>query len=318
MSEIFFNELGLRKPDHNLAIGSGSHGAQTGAMLVKLEQCIEIENPDYVLVYGDTNSTLAAALSAVKLEVPVAHVEAGLRSFNRKMPEEINRVVTDHLSSLLFAPTELAVTNLLLEGRPIKAIANVGDVMHDVALLFGEHAKLHSNVLEKNDLRENEFVLATFHRAENTNSNERMAWIVAELKSLSKQHRIIIPLHPRTRKLLEQQKLYSELCSAQNLTLISPVGYLDMIRLEQAALVVVTDSGGVQKEAFFHKTPCITLRDETEWKELIASGWNQLCPPRGEYSLVELVNSGVLGQDVVPLYGNGTAGKQIVDILLTQ
>jgi len=208
MSDVFFRELGLRKPDYKLEVGSGTHGKQTGLMLEKIEECILSEKPDCVLVYGDTNSTLAAALAASKLHIPVAHVEAGLRSFNREMPEEVNRVLTDHISDYLFAPTELAVKNLLNEGRPKSSITNVGDVMQDVALVFGERARLHSTVLKDNNLTEGGFVLVTVHRAENTDSTERLCWIVDELINLSKEMDVILPLHPRTKKTLLNQNLF--------------------------------------------------------------------------------------------------------------
>lgn len=317
MSDIFFSELGLRKPDYQLDVGSGSHGKQTGLMLARIEECILSEKPDCVLVYGDTNSTLAAALAASKLHTSVAHVEAGLRSFNREMPEEVNRVLTDHISDYLFAPTELAVENLLNEGRPKSVITNVGDVMQDVALVFGERARLHSTVLKDNNLTECGFVLVTVHRAENTDSPERLRWIVDELINLSKEMNVVLPLHPRTKKTLLNQNLFEPLQSIKKITLIDPLGYPDMVRMEQAAKVIVTDSGGVQKEAYFHKTPCITLREETEWKELIKIGWNRLCPPHGGTSLTEMVLSCTDGDQSISPYGNGTAGKQIVDVLLT-
>ncbi|MBC8522756.1 UDP-N-acetylglucosamine 2-epimerase (non-hydrolyzing) [PVC group bacterium] len=317
MSDIFFHELGLKKPDHYLNVGSGSHGAQTASMLEKIESCVVAEKPDRVLVYGDTNSTLAGALVAAKLHIPVAHVEAGLRSFNRRMPEEINRVVTDHVSDYLFAPTEIAVENLLQEGRPKSAVFNVGDVMQDVAIIFGERAKANSTVLQSNKLTEKEFALVTIHRAENTDSLENLRWITRELLELSVHIPVVLPLHPRTKKALEDHGLHIALCSAKNILFLEPLGYLDMVRMEQAAKVIVTDSGGVQKEAFFQGTPCVTVREETEWKELVTYGWNRLCPPRGNQSLADLAISSNKGVHIDSLYGDGTAAKQIVDILLT-
>ena len=317
MSDVFFDELELRQPDYQLAVGSSSHGKQTGEMLVKIEECINTEQPDCVLVYGDTNSTLAAALASSKMHVPVAHVEAGLRSFNRKMPEEINRVVTDHLSDFLFAPTPLAVENLIREGRPASLIINVGDVMQDVALLFGKRAKEQSKILNIVGVIENEFVLVTFHRAENTDVKNNLAWIVDELIKLSVFLPVVIPLHPRTKKSLENQNLFEKLDSIENISFTKPLGYLDMVRMEQTAKVVVTDSGGVQKEAYFHDTPCVTLRCETEWVELVETGWNTLCPPCGADSLIDVVSGCQPGKTESQIYGDGSAGKQIVNELLT-
>lgn len=269
MSEVFFEELNIPKPKYHLNIGSGSHGAQTGEMLRAIEQVLLDEKPDFVMVYGDTNSTLAGALAASKLLIPVIHVEAGLRSFNKAMPEEQNRILTDHLSSLLFVPTQTAVNNLKNEGITT-GVHLVGDVMYDGILHFSQIAKEKSSILEQLQLEENDFILSTIHRAENTNDPARLKAICDGLTE-SKQ-RIILPLHPRTQKYLLEYGIQL----GENIQVIEPVGYLDMVRLEAAASKIVTDSGGVQKEAFFLGKPCVTLRDETEWVETIENGWNIL------------------------------------------
>jgi len=314
MSDVFFVELDIPVPDHHLGIGSGPHGQQTGRMLEALEAVMQTERPDWVLVYGDTNSTLAGALAAAKLHIPVAHVEAGLRSFNRRMPEEINRVVTDHLSSLLFAPTETAVRHLRNEGIPEGAIRLVGDVMYDAALFYAERAERHSIILERLNMSPGSYVLATIHRAENTDVPERLRAIFEGLCRVAHHIPVVLPLHPRTCGALERAGLLSKV--KETLRVIDPVGYLDMVQLEKNARLVVTDSGGVQKEAYFYRVPCVTLRDETEWIELVETGWNRLVPPESP----EAVERGVLealdhkGDDVC-LYGDGSAAHRIVAAL---
>lgn len=314
MSDVFFRELGLAPPDHHLGVGSGPHGAMTGRMLEAVERQLTAERPDGVLVYGDTNSTLAGALAAVKLHIPVAHVEAGLRSFNRRMPEEINRVVTDHVAALLFAPTEAAVAHLRREGVAESAVHLTGDVMYDAALHFGEQAARTSRVLEALELAPRSFILATIHRAENTDDRDRLGVIVSALLELARRRPVVLPIHPRTRGVLEREGLLAEAQRALRLT--PPVGYLDMIMLEKSAAVVVTDSGGVQKEAFFYQTPCVTLRDETEWVELVEAGWNRLCPPLTPAAILDAVEGaiGARGRDVRP-YGDGRAAERIADVL---
>ena len=277
MSEVFFQELEIPKPDYYLGIGSGTHGAQTGRMLEAIEQVLLQIVPDLVLVYGDTNSTLAGALAAVKLHVPVAHVEAGLRSYNRRMPEEINRVLTDHASDLLFAPTEAAVENLKQEGISSNRIFLVGDVMYDASLYYGAKAERESRILQQLGLRPKQYVLATIHRAENTDDAQRLRSIFDGLELAAKEIPVIIPLHPRTREALKQEAQLSKV--AQHVLVIQPVGYLDMVMLEKHSRLIATDSGGVQKEAFFYNVPCMTLRSETEWVELVELGWNRLVPP---------------------------------------
>ncbi|WP_416879640.1 non-hydrolyzing UDP-N-acetylglucosamine 2-epimerase, partial [Litorimonas sp.] len=267
MSEVFFDELEIPKPHINLGIGGGSHGQNTGRMLEKLEAAMLDVRPDWILVYGDTDSTLAAALAAIKIHIPVAHIEAGLRSFNRQMPEEINRILTDHISSLLFAPTRAGRNNLISEGIEEAKIYLSGDVMYDAAMFYKERAR---RPVLKNDLvlTPNEFVLCTIHRAENTDSNDRMKGIMKGLEDSGLK--IILPLHPRTRKKIDEIGLKIP----ANVYTIDPVGYLEMVWLEANCRAVATDSGGVQKEAYFHGKPCVTLRDETEWIELIEVGAN--------------------------------------------
>lgn len=270
MSDVFFDELDIPKPAYNLEVNSLGHGAMTGRMLEKLEEAMLAEKPDMVLVYGDTNSTLAGALAGAKLNIPVAHVEAGLRSFNRRMPEEVNRVVADHVSTLLFCPTRSAVDNLRAEGVQ-EGVHAVGDVMFDMTLAAIERSAGRSRILEKHGLRPGGYAVATVHRAENTDDPERFARIVAWLEEAARATPVVMPVHPRTRKLFASRGI-----DPAGLTLIEPVGYLDMTRLVHHAAAVFTDSGGLQKEAYFHRVPCVTLRDETEWVETIEAGWNRL------------------------------------------
>jgi UDP-GlcNAc3NAcA epimerase len=312
MSDVFFAELGIPKPAHHLGIGSGRHGAQTGRMLEALEQVLLDVGPDKVLVYGDTNSTLAGALAAAKLHIPIAHVEAGLRSFNRRMPEEVNRVLTDHLSAWLFAPTELAVRNLRHEGLPDEAIFLVGDVMYDAALYYGARAK--AETVTRLGLQPKQYVLATVHRAENTDPGPRLWALLEGLCAVAAELPVVLPLHPRTRAVLERERVLDKY--SQRLRLLEPVGYLDMVALEKHACVVATDSGGVQKEAFFHGVPCVTLRDETEWMELVELGWNRLVPPLDRQQVYEGVMQPLREEPsrAAPpgLYGGGRAGAEIV------
>ena len=269
MSDVFFEELAIPRPHHHLGIGGGGHGQMTGRQLEAIEQVLLAEKPDWVLVYGDTNSTLAGALAAVKLHIPVAHVEAGLRSFNRKMPEEINRILTDHSADKLFAPTETAVRNLGNEGIAAERVVLSGDVMFDAAIFYRDRARA-PQWFESLDIALGSYVLATVHRAENTDNSERLGNILKGLGDSGKA--VVLPLHPRTRsKLIEDGYTIPS-----NVNLTPPVGYLEMVWLEMNALLIASDSGGVQKEAYFHGKPCITLRDETEWVELVDAGWNLL------------------------------------------
>ena len=315
MSDIFFRELGIAEPQHCLAIGSGTHGKQTGRMLEEVERVLMAEKPDGVLVYGDTNSTLAGALAAVKLHIPVAHVEAGLRSFNRGMPEEINRVLTDHASDLLFAPTPTAVKQLRREGIPDARVHLVGDVMYDAALQFGQRAESVSTILRELRLEPHSYLLATVHRAENTDSEPRFEVIRKALAQMGQRMRVIVPLHPRSRVVLAREGLLDAF--SRQVTVIEPVGYLDMLMLEKYARLIATDSGGVQKEAFFYRVPCVTLRGETEWVESVELGWNRLAPPASEASVLSALENALEappGLDRDP-YGDGRSSEYIAAIV---
>ena len=270
MSDIFFQELDIAPPEHNLEVNSLGHGAMTGRMLEKLEAVMLAEKPDAVMIYGDTNSTVAGALAAAKLHIPVAHVEAGLRSFNRRMPEEINRVMADHLSALLLSPTQTGVDNLRLEGIT-QGVHHVGDVMYDITQTAVERARGQSTILSREGLVPGAYQVATIHRAENTNDPDRFERVLSWLEQAAKTSPVVMPVHPRTRKLLEARGR-----SLANVRLIAPLGYLDMAWLVNQSAGVITDSGGLQKEAYFHRVPCTTLRDETEWVETIEAGWNRL------------------------------------------
>lgn len=311
LSRVFFRELDIPAPDANLRVGSGSHGIQTGRMLAALERVIARERPHWVLVYGDTNSTLAGALAAAKLQVPVAHVEAGLRSWNRAMPEEINRIAADHVSDLLFAPTRAAVANLLREGIRRASIVRTGDVMYDAALHYAARAERSSRVLDELRLRGRPYVLATVHRAENTDDPARLLAIFEALRRVAREIAVVSPLHPRTRRALARAGWRG----GAGLRLVDPVGYLDMVQLEQHARLIATDSGGVQKEAYFHRVPCATLRGETEWVELVAAGWNTLVPPTSAERVsrgLRALLSGFRPPRRPRLYGDGRAAEAIV------
>ena len=311
MSAVFFAELAMIAPTHHLGIHGGGHGEMTGRMLIALEPVLQHESPDAVLVYGDTNSTLAGALAAAKLHIPVAHVEAGLRSFNLSMPEEINRIVTDRLSQWLFTPTAAADAHLLREGIDAARIERVGDVMYDVALEARTRVGVASGAIAALGLAAQGYVLATIHRAETTDDPARLAAVVEGLGAVAERIPVVWPLHPRTRVVLEQQGRLVGLPAA--LHVIDPVGYLDMVRLEKDAALIATDSGGVQKEAFFHRVPCVTLRDETEWTELVEAGWNRLESPRSGPRIRDAVLGaiGSRGAEIDP-YGSGDAAARIV------
>lgn len=313
MSDVFFDELGIPAPDINLEIGSLSHGAQTGRMLERIEEVLADVRPNWLLVYGDTNSTLAGALAAAKLHVPVAHVEAGLRSFNRRMPEEVNRILTDHMSELLFAPTATAEENLLREGFDPARIHVVGDVMYDAALYYGDKAERESEVLTDLGLEPREYVLATVHRAENTDDPGRLRVVVEALEEVARVRTVVLPLHPRTRAKLSDQGLTFE-----RVTVIDPVGYLDMVMLEKKAQAVVTDSGGVQKEAYFHGVPCVTLRDETEWVELVEAGWNRLADLKDPARTAADVEAAIASKPTTApsFYGNGRTAQLVVGTVM--
>jgi UDP-GlcNAc3NAcA epimerase len=309
MSAQFFDELEIPRPDECLHVGSGSHAEQTSRMLVGIERAIAREQPDVVLVYGDTNSTLAGALAAAKLGVPVAHVEAGLRSFNRAMPEEINRVVTDALSNILFCPSDAAVANLANEGVR-RNVHLVGDVMRDVLRRWLPRARERSTVLEKLGLAEQAYLLATIHRAGNSDAPERLATLMAALGETGET--VVFPLHPRTRKALEQLDVQVP----QTVLLIEPVGYLDMLRLQASARLILTDSGGVQKEACWLGVPCVTLRDETEWVETVQAGWNVLAGAEPHRILAAVQGLKPCGTPP-DLYGDGHTADRIVGVLST-
>jgi len=308
MSEIFFEEMKIPKPKYNLGVNSLSHGAMTGRMLEKIEEIIIEEKPDYVLVFGDTNSTIAGALAAKKLHVKVAHVEAGLRSFNMKMPEEINRILTDRISDILFCPTNKAVENLKNEGFDNfeTKIIKSGDVMQDTAMFYSKFAKKPEFDVP------NKYVLATIHRAENTDAPERLFAIFEALKEITKDMDVVLPLHPRTKKIIENLKI-----STHGVTIVPPVSYLEVVYLLSNASLVMTDSGGMQKEAFFFQKPCVTLRDETEWVELVENGYNLIVGATTEkitFAAVEMLSKNIDFDK--NLYGGGTAANNIVKELL--
>ena len=312
MSAVFFDELRIPEPDYNLGVGSGSHGWQTGQMLIRIEKVLVAEQPDWVLIYGDTNSTVAGALAAVKLHIPVAHVEAGLRSYNRRMPEEHNRVLTDHASDVLFCPTATAVNNLAREGIG-QGVHLVGDVMYDAVLFNADLAERHATVLERLDLESGGYALATLHRPRNTDDLERLQTIVAAFSEI--QMPVVFPVHPRTRQRLADAGLESNLVQSRRPRLIDPVGYLDMLALEKNASLILTDSGGVQKEAYFFAVPCLTLREETEWVETVDSGWNLLVGA-DRNAIVEAARR-FKPEGIPPLsFGDGHAAGEIVDALV--
>lgn len=304
MSDVFFEELNIPKPDHHLNIGSGSHGQQTGAMLTEIEKVLLHEKPDFLMVYGDTNSTLAGALAASKILIPVIHIEAGLRSFNMKMPEEQNRILTDHLSSLLFAPTSTAIDNLKKENL-VKGVYNVGDVMYDAIKFFSGIAETRSRILDTIGVEREKYILCTIHRAENTNYIERLRSIVEALDESGQK--IVLPLHPRTLKYMGDYGLKP----GGNIHIVDPLGYLDMVMLEKHASKIVTDSGGVQKEAYFMGKPCITLRDETEWVETVQTGWNVIVGADKELIKKNILEFNPAGERK-ELFGSGNAAQLIL------
>lgn len=333
MSRIFFDELEIPRPEYNLEVGSGTHGEQTARMMQRIEEVLIKERPSMTILYGDTNSTLAGGLVAAKLNMPVAHVEAGLRSYNKRMPEEINRVLTDHASSVLFCPTVNAVNNLRKEGfvnirditndmkadpgrscdssRPL--VINVGDVMFDSILEYAGRADVRSDILAKLDLKNKGYILVTMHRAENTDNKERLRGIFEALKKINKDIKIILPIHPRTRKAVKESRI-----DVSGLKVIEPISYLDMICLEKNAKVICTDSGGMQKEAYFCKVPCITIRDETEWEETLESGWNRLVeadPDRIQTCMEDVISDSWDTKPQVSPYGDGKAAEKIYRVI---
>lgn len=310
MSDVFFDEMQIPKPQYSLGIGGLSHGEMTGQMIEKIEKILIKEQPDCLLVYGDTNSTLAGSIAASKLGIKIAHVEAGLRSFNMAMPEEINRIVTDRLSSWLFCPTQIAVDNLVKEGitqwqTDAKATLS-GDVMRDNALFYSDFARQPQNLAVKK-----EFVLCTIHRAENTDNLDNITNIVSALNESAKMKQVILPLHPRTKKILETYKL-----ELKDITVIDPVGYLEMVWLLKNCDMVLTDSGGLQKEAYFFAKPCITMRSETEWLELVEHGFNYLSGANKEKILALFKDADFSSDFNKNLYGAGNASEHIITELL--
>ncbi len=314
MSKVFFDELGIPEPRYRLDVSGGTHGAMTGRMLEQVEKVLLEERPDAVLVYGDTNSTLAGALAAAKLHIPVAHVEAGLRSFNLRMPEEINRILTDRIARWLFVPSASAYAQLMREGADAGSITNVGDVMYDVTRHYGAQVAADRGLLAELGMNARSYALVTVHRAENTDDPRRLSTIASALLEFSGTLPVVWPVHPRTRQALEKLRLLDAL-SAQ-IAVIEPVGYLAMVQLERFAALIATDSGGIQKEAFFHRVPCVTMRDETEWVELVEAGWNRLSPPESVAGLLSSLRAalGTSGRETEP-YGDGSAALRIAGVL---
>jgi len=308
MSQIFFDEMDIPKPDYNLNIHSLSHGAMTGRMIEEIEEILIQEKPDCIIVYGDTNSTLAGALAAQKLHIPIAHVEAGLRSFNMKMPEEVNRILTDRISNLLFCPTENAIKNLKNEGFDnfTCSVIRSGDVMQDAALYYEKKADEKSSIIKSLTLDHSKYILCTIHRQENTDDLVRLKSIISSLNELSKNYKIVLPIHPRTKNIIKDLPIHL------NFEPISPVGYFDMIQLIKHCEFVITDSGGLQKEAFFFKKFCITTRDETEWIELVENGFNVVVGAEQEKILSEAIK--IVNKSAnfdLDLYGKGKASRII-------
>lgn len=329
MSGVFFDELGIPEPHYQLSVGSGSHGAQTAKMIAGIEEVLMREHFDGVVVYGDTNSTLAASVAAAKLHVPVFHIEAGLRSFNMTMPEEQNRIVCDHLSNICFAPTATAMENLRREGiadsqalfadGKRRSVVNSGDVMYDNSLYYANLSASRCDIIERLGLSATPFVLATIHRDYNTDNHQRLTAIFRALLAIAHQTRVVLPLHPRTAKLLEQNvdsQVYTALKREENILIIPPASFFEIIELERHAQVVLTDSGGVQKEAFFYGRPCIILRPETEWVEIIAHGAGILAD--ADTTRITEAYSSLAGMQVQfpPLFGDGHAAERIVQEII--
>lgn len=311
MSAVFFDQLKLPQPDYDLGVGSGSHGQHIGKMVMKLEEMMLSIKPDVVLVYGDTNSTLAGALAASGLHIPVAHVEAGLRSFNKKMPEERNRVLTDHLADWLFCPSKAAVENLKREGIS-KRVYLTGDIMYDSLLHYKSHAFEQSTILKALSLSRQNYYLATIHRAENTDHPERLKSILTAIRQLSLK--VVLPLHPRTKQKISAHGL-DDMLKAPMIHVVAPLNYFDMLRLASEAKAILTDSGGVQKEAYMLKVPCVTVRDETEWEETVQAGWNRLVQAEPQ-KIVATVKSLQVPASSPTLFGDGNTAENICDILM--
>ncbi|WP_049893083.1 non-hydrolyzing UDP-N-acetylglucosamine 2-epimerase [Natronococcus jeotgali] len=311
LSDVFFEELGIPEPDYNLGIGSDTHGQQTAAMIKEIESVIKLEDPDIILIYGDTNSTLAGAITASKIDSLVAHVEAGLRSYNREMPEEINRILTDHASDILFPPSESSANTLKEEGIS-ENVHVVGDVMYDSILWARDISSEQSEILSRLNLEGKEYILSTIHRAANTDNPDRLNSIINAL--LDSPSTVVLPIHPRTENKLRSYDMWEK--AKSGIEIIDPVGYLDFVRLIDESECVATDSGGVQKEAFYLDTPCITMRDETEWIETVESGWNVLVGADKE-RIQEELRTRHQPQEKPNPYGDGTAAIKIVDTLVS-
>lgn len=311
MSDVFFEDLDIPEPNYNLSISGGNHGHMTARMLMGIEDILITEKPDWVLVYGDTNSTLAGSIAASKLHIPIIHVEAGLRSFNNKMPEEINRIVSDRISSVHFCTSDLAVENLKNEGIT-KNVYNTGDVMYDSALFYSSDTIKNAHLLETLGIEKRNFILVTCHRAENTNDKEKLENILSALHTISDDINVVFPIHPRTRNLIDEYNLSHYLSS---LKIVSPLSYIDMIFLEKNAKFIVTDSGGVQKEAYFFKTPCITIREETEWLETLEGNANILVGSNKEKIIDCIKGTHPVSWPFENLYGDGKASRKIVECI---
>lgn len=330
MSAVFFDELGIPRPNYNFHVGSATHGVQTAHMMEEIEEILLQEQPDFIVLYGDTNSTLAGAIVAAKIHIPIVHIEAGLRSFNKSMPEEINRIVCDHCSTLLFSPTQTGIDNLLREGLTIDnmppytvnnpKVFHSGDIMYDNSLYFAEMAETKTNIINRLELNDKPFILATIHRDSNTDNPERLDSIFSTLLKLSEQIPIVLPLHPRTDKMLKNSidtSKRKQLFDSPNLKIIKPVSFLEMIALERHAKIVVTDSGGVQKEAYFFKKPSIILRNETEWIEILKTG-NAILADADENRIMqawEHFNTHPVA-DFPEIFGNGHAAEFILEQVL--
>jgi UDP-GlcNAc3NAcA epimerase len=312
MSEVFFAELDIPKPAYRFDVASATHGRMTGAMIGQIEDVLLAEKPDCVLIYGDTNSTLAGAIAAVKLHVPIAHVEAGLRSHSRRMPEEINRVVSDQLATRLYCPSRNACENLAREGI-VNGVLDVGDIMYDVALQYRDIAQSRKDILTRLGLANDGFVLSTIHRAENTDVPEHLEQICAGLGEIARQVPVVLPLHPRTRKLIRQNGFEGKLGAT---TIVDPLPFLNMICLQTSARAIVTDSGGVQKEAYFFRTPCITVRDQTEWTETVEAGWNRLVAPDAALIASLALAAAAPAQESFGIYGDGDTARRVGEDLL--
>lgn len=309
MSKVFFDELGIKKPDYNLEVGSGKHGVQTAEMMLKLEEILENEEPDLCIIFGDTNSTLAGALVASKLGVTTLHIEAGLRSFNRSMPEEINRIVADHLSDHLFAPNQISYDNLLKEGLHEKSVIT-GDIMVDSVLDNSSEASAKSLILDELGIVSSDYYLVTLHRPYNVDNIPRLKNIFIELSKLNKN--IVFPVHPRTRKIISD----SDLKISNRILLTDPVGYFDFLKLMQNSYKIITDSGGIQKEAYILKKPCITLRHETEWTETVTSGWNLLIDLNEDQFFADKIINFIPPNENKPLFGDNVSEKMLKEILV--